>query len=256
MKTSLPLFALIAFGALAYAADPVTAPAPLAKPEETGVNFARTFPYSMIGQLRFSNGSSWYIGSGTVVKPRSVLTAAHNLWSADDGFSTDILFRRSLAGDSAASAQYARRIYVLSGYRENARQFSSTDPRAFSYDTGGLVFRDPVANGSNAGWWANSALLSGSAPMLALGYGGEFHSGNDLLSVAPTQGFYPVAGAFWNNLSVFCESGMSGGPVFSRNADGKLFVTGVVVAGSNEPASMGIRILDKTAADFIQQYLK
>jgi hypothetical protein len=256
MKPNLPLIALIAFGTLAYAADPAAAPAPAARPQETGANFARTFPYSMIGQLHFANGKSWYIGSGTVVKPYSVLTAAHNLWDADGGFSTDVLFRRGLAGDSALSAQYARRIYVLSGYRENVRQFNGTDVRAFSYDTGGLVFRDPVANGSNAGWWANPALLTGNSPMLALGYGGEFHSGNDLLSAAPTQPFYPVVGSFWSNLSIYCESGMSGGPVFSRDADGKLFVTGVVVAGSNDPASTGIRILDRTATDFIKQYLK
>jgi hypothetical protein len=256
MKTSLPLVALIAFGTLAYAAEPVAAPAPPAHPQETGATFARTFPYSMIGQLHFSNGNSWFIGSGTVVKPRSVLTAAHNLWDEDGGFSTDVLFRRGLAGDSALSAQYARRIYVLSGYRENVRQFSNTDVRAFSYDTGGLVFRDLVANGSNAGWWANPALLNGTAPVLALGYGGEVHSGNDLLSATPTLPFYPVVGAFWNNLSIYCESGMSGGPVFSRNTDGKLFITGVVVAGSNDPASTGIRILDRTATDFITQYLK
>jgi hypothetical protein len=92
--------------------------------------------------------------------------------------------------------------------------------------------------------------------MLALGYGGEFHTGNDLLSAAPTAAFSPVVGAFWNNLTIFCESGMSGGPVFSRDADGKLYVTGVVVAGSNNPGSTGIRILDRTAADFIRQYLK
>ena len=49
---------------------------------------------------------------------------------------------------------------------------------------------------------------------------------------------------------------MSGGPVFARDTDGKLFLTGVIVAGSNEPPSAGIRILDRAAADFIRLYLK
>ncbi len=258
MKPIFLLIPVLALGLapLVRAAEPAIAVVAAANPQATGTAFAHTFPYSMIGQLHFGNGDSWFTGSGTVVRPHSVLTAAHNLWDADGGFSTDILFRRGLAGEASLSMQYASRVYVLSGYRENTRQFKLSDPRAFSYDTGGLIFRDPVAGGSNAGWWANSSLLSGSAPTLALGYGGEFHSGDDLLSVAAVAPFAPVVGAFWDNLSIYCEFGMSGGPVFSRADDGKLYLTGIVVAGSNEPPSTGIRILDRTAADFIRQYLK
>lgn len=262
MKPALPCLAVLpCLAALALGATPcaVAAGPPVvsaAYPQPTGADFTRTFPFSMIGQVHFANGNSWFSGSGTVVRPRSVLTAAHNLWDANGGFSTDILFRRGLAGRSDLSEQYASRIYVLSGYRENTRQFSNSDPRAFSYDTGGLVFRAPVAGGSTAGWWANPALLTGHAPLLALGYGGEFHTGDDLLSVAPAAPFTPVVGAFWDNLSIYAESGMSGGPVFARDSDGKLYLTGIVVAGSNEPPSTGIRILDQVAADFIRRYLK
>lgn len=256
MKSSLSILTVLALGATAFAGAAEAPVAGVAYPQEAGATVTRTFPFSMVGQLLFANGGSWFSGSGTVVRPQSVLTAAHNLWDAEGGFSTDILFRRGLAGHAALSAQYASRIYVLSGYRENVRQFNNSDPRTFSYDTGGLVFRAPVAGGSNAGWWANPALLTGPAPLLALGYGGEFHSGNDLLSVAPTAPFRPIVGAFWNNLSIYCESGMSGGPVFARDTDGKLYLSGVVVAGSNEPPSAGIRVLDRAAADFIRRYLK
>ena len=255
MKT-LPILSVLAMSCVPVRAAEPAVVAATVYPQETGAEVARTFPYSMIGQLQFANGEGWFTGSGTVVRPHSVLTAAHNLWDAVGGFSTDILFRRGLAGNTSLSGQYASRIYVLSGYRENARKFQLSDARAFSCDTGGLVFREPVAGGSNAGWWANPALLTGTAPMLALGYGGEFHSGDDLVAATPTAGFTPVVGAFWNNLTIYCESGMSGGPVFSRDADGKLFLTGIIVAGSNEPLSTGIRILDRTAADFIRQYLK
>ena len=256
MKPALSILAALALSAAPFAGAAEAPVASAAYPQETGATFTRTFPFSMIGQLLFANGDSWFSGSGTVVRPRSVLTAAHNLWDADGGFSTDILFRRGLAGRTDLSEQYASRIYVLSGYRENTRQFKLSDPRAFSYDTGGLVFRAPVAGGANAGWWANPALLTGPAPLLALGYGGEFHSGDDLLSVAPTAPFAPVVGAFWDNLSIYSESGMSGGPVFARGTDGKLYLAGVVVAGSNEPPSTGIRILDRAAAEFIRRYLK
>ncbi len=256
MKSTLPILAALALCAAPFSRAADAAAASAAYPQETGATFAHTFPYSMIGQLLFANGDSWFSGSGTVVRPSSVLTAAHNLWDADGGFSTDILFRRGLAGRSDLSEQYASRIYVLSGYRENVRQFHLDDPRAFSYDTGGLVFRTPVAGGSNAGWWANPALLTGPAPLLALGYGGEFHTGDDLLSVAPTAPFLPVVGAFWENLSIYFESGMSGGPVFARATDGKLYLAGVVVAGSTAPPSAGIRVLDRAAAEFIRRYLK
>ena len=256
MKTSLSILAALTLGAAPFAGAAEAPVAAVAYPQEAGATVTRTFPFSMIGQLLFANGDSWFSGSGTVVRPRSVLTAGHNLWDADGGFSTDILFRRGLAGRADLSEQYASRIYVLSGYRENVRQFKNSDPRAFSYDTGGLVFRAPVAGGANAGWWANPALLTGPAPLLALGYGGEFHSGDDLLSVAPTAPFRPIVGAFWDNLSIYCESGMSGGPVFARDTDGKLYLTGVVVAGSSEPPSAGIRILDRAAAEFIRRYLK
>jgi len=48
-------------------------------PESTGSQKARTYPYSMIGQLDFDSGRFGYTGSGTVVRPRSILTAGHNL---------------------------------------------------------------------------------------------------------------------------------------------------------------------------------
>lgn len=225
-------------------------------PEPTGAAFAHTFPYSTIGQLLFANGRSYYSGSGTVVRPSSVLTAAHNLWDADHGFSTDLLFRRGLYGTTKLSSQYASRIYVLAGYRENARRYSGESVRAFSYDLGALLFSKPVAGGAYAGWWANPALLKRGAASMALGYGGEYHTGDDLLSVSSSAGYAPVFGGFYENDALYFEAGMSGGPVFGEDSDGKLFVAGVVVASSVEPLTGGIRILNSTAAAFIRTYLK
>ena len=247
MKRLLSSLVLLAAFAAAQAAD---------YPEPTGAPFARTFPYSMIGQLLFSNGAYYYSGSGTVVRPSSVLTAAHNLWDADNGFSTDLLFRRALYGATDLSEQYASRIYVLSGYRENARRYSAEDLRAFSYDMGALLFSKPVAGGSYAGWWANPALLTGAKYSIALGYGAEFHSGDDLLSVAQSRGFAHTYGGYYESDSLYFEAGMSGGPVLGRDTDGRLFVAGIVVASSLDPITGGIRILDGTAASFLRRYMK
>lgn len=225
-------------------------------PQPIGVAQVKTFPYSAIGQLLFANGRNYYSGSGTVVRPNSVLTAAHNLWDADAGFSSDILFRRGQYGATALSQQYASRIYVLSGYRENARRYSGDSVRSFSYDLGALLFTKPVAGGSYAGWWANPALLQAGAETTALGYGGEYHTGDDLLSVATKGGYAPVFGAFYESAALYFEAGMSGGPVLGKGADGKLYVAGVVVASSTDPVTGGIRILNTTAANFIKRYLK
>ena len=249
MKRVILVFSLLVNSSIAFSATYST-------PTPIGHTQTKTLPYSLIGQLNFANGRSHYIGSATVIRPSSVLTAAHNLWDNTNGFSTDILFRRALSGSTFLSSHYASRLYVLAGYREGVRQYQTTDPRTFASDTGGLVFRNPIAGGASIGFSSNFNLLNGSTPIQCLGYGGENHTGNDLLVATSTAPFKPVFGAFWSNLSLLCESGMSGGPALARTPDGKFYLTGVVVAGSSTPVSTGIRILDPASIDFIQRYLK
>jgi V8-like Glu-specific endopeptidase len=242
----------IAFLSLAIAALAQTADAP----QSTGAGVARTFPFSMIGKLIFAQGPDWFQGSGTVIRPNAVLTAAHNLWNADQGFSTDLVFRRSLYGEDSAPAVSPSRVYVLAGYRDTTRSHTENDARAFAHDLGALVFSSPVADGSSTGWWANPALLNGTLPTVALGYGAQYHDGTELLSVEPKSGFEQIADAFYDNRSVYFEAGMSGGPVFARDPKGSLLLTGVVVAGAEDQHGGGIRILDSTAVDFIRAYIK
>ncbi len=241
---ALSLFALCS---LASAAD---------YPQQTGEPLARSFPYSMIGQLLFMSGPDAYSGSATIIRPRSLLTAGHNLYDFQSGWSTDLLFRRSLYGKSALSEQAPSRLYVLGGYRQNVTRYGANSLPAFAADMAGLVFREPLAAGSTAGWSTNAKLLTGSAFNIALGYGGEFHTGDDLLSVIPTTAFIPVYGAFSINESIYFEHGMSGGPVFAQDSDGNLFVSGVIVSGSTKPVSGGVRILDSSAAGLIRRYLR
>ena len=243
---------LLALSSLPLAALAQTVEAP----QPTGVTFARTFPWSMIGKLIFSQGADWFQGSGTVVRPTAVLTAAHNLWNAEQGFSTDLIFRRALDGETSAGDAYPSRVYVLAGYREKVRSHDDTDPRSFAQDLGALLFASPVAGGASTGWWANPALLSSDRPMIALGYGAQFHDGTKLLSVEPKGGFEQISDAFYDNRSVYFEGGMSGGPIFVRDPDGALLVSGVVVAGAEDQQGGGIRILDGTAAAFIREYMK
>ena len=54
-------------------------------------------PYTLVGQLFFASGGDDYIGSGVVIRKSSILTAGHNLYDPDTGWSTELLFRRAAA---------------------------------------------------------------------------------------------------------------------------------------------------------------
>jgi hypothetical protein len=223
-------------------------------PELTGSAMPKVFPYSMIGQLLFDSGADAYSGSGTVIAPKSVLTAGHNLYDADEGWSTGMQFRRGLYGARVLSEQYASRLYVLGGYRTSVATYGPDANRSFARDMGAVIFSKNAAGGSSASWSTNLARLTGTAYNIALGYGGEFHDGDHLLKVEPQFAFTKTYGAFYENDSIYIESGMSGGPVFARTSTDSLVVSGVVVSGSTDPVTGGIRALDSTAGDFIRLY--
>ena len=66
MKTLLALTTALGLLASARAVD---------YPARTGAEFARTFPYSMAGQLLFENGGDYFSGSGTIVRPQDKFSA-------------------------------------------------------------------------------------------------------------------------------------------------------------------------------------
>jgi len=243
------LIAVLACGATAFAQ---TATAPQLANE----SLLETLPFSMIGKLIFAQGGDWFQGSGTVIRPAAVLTAAHNLWDANRGFSTDLIFERARAGETAAGTSRPSRVYVLGGYRDSTRRGTATDPRAFAQDLGLVLFPQPVASGASAGWWSNPALLLADTATLALGYGAENHDGTHLLSVGTRNAFSAVTSSFFANDTVYFEGGMSGGPLFAPAANGELLVAGVVVAGAEDRQGGGIRALDATAAQFIRAYAR
>jgi hypothetical protein len=241
------------FHFLLFALVPLFAPA-TEYPEPIGRPTARSFPYSMIGQLLYASGSAGFLSTGTVINSRSVLTAGHVLYDPDTGWSTDMLFRRSTYGTTFLNQQYARRMFLLGGYQTVANDQGPDSQIAFAKDIGGLVFRRPLAGGSAAGWIVDPSLLTGPSYNVALGYGGETHSGDELLFVEPEVSFYRSFGAFFENDSILIEPGMSGGPLFAERND-ILSVAGVIVSGSEDPVSGGVRALNRKAADFIRTHL-
>jgi V8-like Glu-specific endopeptidase len=225
-------------------------------PQPTGATKARTFPFSMIGQLLFQNAGYGYSGTGTVVGVYGVLTAGHNLYDRYGGKSVDVRFNRGHYGSSNLSSQRASRTYIFGGYQTNAQRYGGNNYRSFATDLGGVTFVTPVASGAHAGWTTDRSLLTGGYYKDVLGYGGQYpHNGERLLSVLPTRGFYQIHNAFYENNSIYIEQGMSGGPVFARTSGG-LSVVAVVVSGSQRPPAGGVRVLNGAAADFIDTYLR
>jgi hypothetical protein len=223
-------------------------------PQTRDLATARSNPYAFVGQLYFTSGRSDYIGSATVVRAKSVLTAGHNVYDPQGGWSTAIEFRRSAYGSSALNDLYATRLFVFAGYRASANSTGSESLRTFNYDMGGLVFGKQLASGAHAGLGLGSKFLGAAYSRTAVGYGAETHSGDYPCYVSPTTTFYPVYGAYWECSSLTFEGGMSGGPVFANSQNGMVEVA-IVVASSGPPLAGGVRIIDVPAVNFINAYL-
>lgn len=228
-------------------------------PARVAITTARTDPYTLVGQLFFASGRQDYIGSGVVITESGVLTAGHNLYDRNTGWSTELEFRRGAYGDETLEEQFASRVYLLSGYKARANQFGGDNSRTFAVDLGGLRFTRPVANGAYAGWTTDLSRISSQAGLKTIiGYGAERPNVGDYpLTVNTKRGFHRVVGGFWESDGVYFEGGMSGGPVFSRDSRGNLLVSGVVVSASEAPyLAGGIRILNPKGAQLIQSFLQ
>lgn len=219
---------------------------------------ARSTPYAYVGQLYFTSGGADYIGSGTVVRAKSVLTAGHNVYDPQGGWSTAVEFRRSAYGPTPGDALtdiYASRLLVLGGYRSAANTYGSESLTTFHYDMGGLIFSKVlVAAGAHARLGMGATYLVNQYVRTAVGYGAETHSGDYPLYVSPDTNFFSVYGAYWECRSLTFEGGMSGGPVFAASPNGPIEVA-VVVASSGPPLAGGVRVIDLNAANFINSYL-
>lgn len=224
-------------------------------PFPVGAAAAHTFPYSMVGQLTFVSGDGVYVGSGTVVQPRGVLTAGHNLYDPIGGWSTDLIFKRGLYDDSLLSTRVPLRIYVLAGYQANSEIYGGDSVRTFVRDTGGLYFKNRVAAGGYLGWSTDRTLVTGNGSKVALGYGAERHSGDEMLAVRPLLPFVSVLRTFYESEGMVVEGGMSGGPLICVLSNGNPSLCGIVVSGSDQPVSGGIRVMNGGMSNFILTYL-
>lgn len=210
-------------------------------------------PYQFVGLLTFREGRGEYIGSATVIKPYSLLTAGHNLYAGRSGWSTDVVFERSYHFGARTSRSTASSLFILGGYAGLVDAGKSESNQGFSRDMGGVVCFTMPADGQFAAWRNDTRLLTGSSYNMSLGYGAEVHSGEELLRSSPTRTFYRVKGSFYENRSFGIEGGMSGGPLFAKSG-GKWYVCAVNVSGPGGfvfNRGAGVRAIDSDAATLI-----
>ncbi len=210
-------------------------------------------PYQYVGLLSFVSDGGEYIGSATVIKPYSLLTAGHNLYSQFSGWSTDVVFERGYNLGTRESSSSASSLFVLGGYAGYVDGGKSETNLGFSRDMGGVVCFSQPAGGLHAAWANNPKLLTGRSYNMLLGYGADIHSGEKLLRSSPTKAFFRVKGNFFENRSCGIEGGMSGGPVFAK-FNGSWFVCAVNVSGPNGfvfNRGAGVRAIDSEAETLI-----
>ena len=251
MKKIIALLTLaLAVFAPAIAQDDVAYPAPV------GASLTATYPYSMAGQIIVTSGDYDYQGSGVVVYKRSALTAAHNLWDADGGWSTNVEFNRARHNSTVATKRFATRLFVFGGYQKSVLNYGADSDLSFARDLGGMRFASNLANGSYAGWKYDLKLLTGDAYNICLGYGADNYSGDELLFAEPATRWARVYKAYYENTSLTFEGGMSGGPVFAELPNGDWRVAAIIVAGSDEPPAGGIHAITTEGATFLSTYLR
>ncbi len=213
-------------------------------PQALSREVAATFPYSMVGPVVFRSGRDQYSGSATLIKPTVALTAAHNLYDAEFGFSTDLNFSLGQYQGSASRRARAKAIYLYTQTYVDEADRSPDTNRAFAADTGWVTFSQPLAGKESAPYTSRIAALTGGQEKVAVGYGLDFHNGRLPLAVEPTRGFFRKKGAYFENATYGTEGGMSGGPVFGFYR-GRLVQLGVVVSGFNDYSQSGIRAIDR-----------
>lgn len=213
--------------------DPVIAPE----------NERLAHPSNMVGQLELISGKKEYVGSGTAVSRRGVLTAAHNLYDRQTGFSRNVIFARGRDGDEWEVRSPATRLQILPGYSSVTH---ATSAQAFGLDIGAIHTARLLTRGTTpAPIHDDPRTLHRSGQKIILGYGAQRNSGKHLLRSIITEPFFTYRGAFLGNEGFEAEAGMSGGPVFVE-VNGVLSLSAITVSSGG-----GVRALDASTRQLL-----
>lgn len=216
-----------------------------------------TKPYAYVGQIR----SDTTVGTGFVVKPRVVATAAHVVW--DDATLSSVqglqwLFQRH-RGLHEPEPLIPRGYYMFASYSEKRGEEGTPgtfSPGSQNLDVAALYFTVDAGRGGHSGYLAsdlepNEFLLSHANKML-VGYPidgiaaisqGRMHA-TPPLDVA----FDPVLGKTFTTTGIHGRGGMSGGPLCVQLEDGTYYPAAICLAVGGQTV---VRAIDSDVVELI-----
>lgn len=202
-----------------------------------------TKPYAYVGQIRSNAGA----GTGFIVKPRVVATAAHVVW--DDGTlsaaqGVQWLFQRD-AGTHDPVPLTPQGFYTFDGYAAQRIADNSpgqSSPQSQHLDVAALYFNTNAGREGFSGWLGsdlnnNEFLLSGADKML-VGYpidtiAPEFQ-GRMHTTAAAKITFTGAFGRTFTTNGLHSFGGNSGGPLCVQNTSGSWYPAAIYLGGTNQ----------------------